>query len=237
MPMPVTKQLEIFYLNWLNCLCVMPVQWTTEKCCCGHIKGCFRSRNRLLHFKCSGLLCYRVCVLLFWRGNPAELNTSQKFWSHRLFFKPELLHFSSCVQALLSSSSVVIAFLHRESQMCMKKSSVWMTYLSPSSISLNQRINNRLLLFFWSGGKDGGSYEPHRYPPIFVSSSVAFFFFNTCMGRIASFPLIHPSVECWHLIFGCMLGKANKSYLMIFFFSLKQLYLLSLACKPSISIF
>lgn len=32
------------------------------------------------------------------------------------------------------------------------------------------------------------------------------FFFNTCMGCTASSPLIHPSVECWHRICGCMLG-------------------------------
>lgn len=31
------------------------------------------------------------------------------------------------------------------------------------------------------------------------------FFFNTCMG---SSPLIHPSVECWHVICGCMLGTS-----------------------------
>lgn len=39
------------------------------------------------------------------------------------------------------------------------------------------------------------------------SSSVAFFF-NTCMGCTASSPLIRPSVECWHLICGCMLGTS-----------------------------
>lgn len=71
-----------------------------------------------------------------------------------------------------------------------------MTFLFPSLVPLNQSINKRLLLFFRSGGKDGGSYEPHRYPPKFSFSSVAFVFsFNTCMGRFASFPLIHPSIR------------------------------------------
>lgn len=42
----------------------------------------------------------------------------------------------------------------------------------------------------------------------FFVSSFSGFFFNTCMGCTASSPLIHPSVECWHVICGCMLGKS-----------------------------
>lgn len=94
-----------------------------------------------------------------------------------------------------------------------------------------------MLLFPRSGGKDGGSYEPHRYPPIFVYLQWLFFF-NTCMGRIASFPLIHPSMECqlaWSDLWlhaGDTLTIHNRSFCChSFFFSfLKQLHFLSLLC-------
>lgn len=44
----------------------------------------------------------------------------------------------------------------------------------------------------------------HQFFVFFFSG----FFFNTCMGRTASFALIHPSVARWHLVCGCMLGTS-----------------------------
>lgn len=97
-----------------------------------------------------------------------------------------------------------------------------MICLFPSHTSLNQNINNRLLLFL-SGGKDGGSFEPHRYSPSFCFSSVAFFFFLLPLTPAwAQLPHSHYSVihgvltlHLW-LHAGNALTKHNRYFVCLF---------------------
>lgn len=126
----------------------------------------------------------------------------------------KISHFS------LVSERRMTAFLHRERQPVHEDlPSVNDISSSPSSISLNQSINIRLLFIFSDQEVKMEEAMSHTgihqyifffffYPCFFFFSSSVAFSLTPAWAALASFPLIHPSVECWHFIRGCMLGTS-----------------------------